>query len=56
MVWPQEDGRVWSGGQQAGVLMCWRAGERFLEMRDVSGMSHSRPGPQLAVGMRAPQA
>lgn len=23
MVWPQRDGQVWSGGQQAGLLMRW---------------------------------
>ena len=56
MVWPWGDGRVWSGGQRAGLLMCWRVGERPLEMRDMSDMPHSMPGPQPAVGMRAPQA
>lgn len=32
--------------------MCWRAGETFLEMRDIPDTPHSRPRPRLAVGRR----
>lgn len=50
MVWPQRDGQVWSGGQQAGLLMRWRAGERPLEMRDMTHVTHSSPGAPTCCG------